>query len=291
MTGNRASATSATRHWLGAVRFRVMECDLWMRGLLGSRTAQMEQEFRRLQALRSEEATTTILGRPLRLAHAAAFEPMYREIFEREIFKFDTDVPSPRIIDCGAHVGMASIYLGLRYQKARITAFEADPRVAAIAKTNLKSFGLHAVEVIAAAVTDREGVATFSATGDLAGRIPAPHDAPDAKAIVVPAVRLASYLEEPIDFLKIDIEGAEHAVLPSIADQLRNVRRMFVEYHGFAAESQDLHEFLGILRRSGFRCYITNASDFRRSPLQDATTFHGMDLQLNIFCVRDAAAF
>lgn len=106
----------------------------------------------------------------------------------------------------------------------------------------------------------------------------------------MPAVRLAPYLEKPVEFLKIDIEGAEHAVLASVADRLRNVRLLFVEHHGFVGEEQRLPEFLQLLSDAGFRYYINSAYDFRRSPLRDRNANHGMDVQLNIFCVRDGAA-
>jgi FkbM family methyltransferase len=211
---------------------------------------------------------------------------MHREIFEREIFRFDTMTPAPRIIDCGAHVGMASIYLGWRHPDARITAFEADPCIATLARKNLDAFGLQRVEVVAAAVTDHDGVVTFSSTGDLAGRVGSGKGLQPRTTITVPAVRLSPYLEEPVEFLKIDIEGAEAVVLTSIADRLHNVRRLFVEYHGFAAEEQGLPEVLEILSRSGFRYYITNAYDFRQAPLSDHRSHCGMDLQLNIFCDR-----
>ena len=259
---------------------------LQVRKACGSRSARLLHEYERLRRCGNGEATTSVLGRPVRLSHAASFEGMHRDIFEREIFKFDTASPSPRIIDCGAHVGMASIYLGLRHADARITAFEADPSIASLCRENVESFGLQSVEVIAAAVTDHDGVATFSSTGDLAGRVGSEQGLQASTTLTVPTVRLAPYLEEPVDFLKLDIEGAEAVVLPSIADRLHNVRRLFVEYHGFAAAEQELSQFLAILSRSGFRYYITNAYDFRRAPLSDHRSYCGMDLQLNIFCDR-----
>jgi len=272
---------------LSKIRQYVCNADLLVRRLVGSRAAQMHYEFDRLRRCGDREATTTILGRPLRLSQACYFEPMYRDIFEREIYKFEAVGSSPRIIDCGAHVGMASIYLGLRHKDARITAIEADPRIAAIARANLDSFDLHQIEVVAAAVTNYDGVATFTGTGDLAGRIGSVQGLETQSQLTVPAVRLSPYLDEPVEFLKIDIEGAETDVLTSIAGQLHNVRLLFVEYHGFAEDAQTLSEFLGILSRSGFRYYVTSAYDFRRCPFKDQNCNVGMDLQLNVFCVRE----
>jgi FkbM family methyltransferase len=271
------------------VRRFVRESDILVRRLLGSRAAWLHCELERLRRCGSHEATTTVLGPPLRLSQARFFEPMYRDIFEREIYKFDAVDAAPRIIDCGANIGMASIYLGRRHPGARITAFEADSDLAALARANLNAFGLGNVEVIAAAVTACGETVHFAATGDLAGRVGRHVTGEVAATRVVPAVRLAPYLEEPIEFLKIDIEGAEASVLASVADRLGNVRRLFVEYHGFSADEQDLPQLLEMLKRSGFRYYVTSACDFRRSPLCDLSTNCGMDLQLNIFCVRPGA--
>jgi FkbM family methyltransferase len=257
--------------------------------MLGSPSARLQQEYGRLARCGSGAATTTILGPPLLLAHAASFEGMHRDIFTREIYKFDAVSESPRILDCGAHVGLASIYLGRRHPGARITAFEADPSIAALARANLDAFGLQHVEVVPAAVADHDGEVTFSATGDLAGRIGREQSLQARATCTVPAVRLTRYLEEPVEFLKMDIEGAEWSALASAANHLHNVGMLFVECHGFAAEQQQFPEFLRMLSDAGFRYYMNSAYDFRRCPLSDTNVNSGMDLQLNIFCVRSGA--
>jgi FkbM family methyltransferase len=279
---HRTLATSCRR--------MLIDSDVTVRSLLGSPSARIQREYARLRRCGRGEATTTILGPRLRLSHAASFEGMHREIFGREIFRLNSTSSSPRMLDCGAHVGLASIYLGQRHPQARITAFEADPAIAALARENLDAFGLQHVEVVAAAVSDDDGMVTFSATGDLAGRIGSTRGLQSPSQRDVPAVRLARYLEEPVEFLKMDIEGAEEAVLVSVADRLHNVQRLFVEYHGFASESQRLPEFLTLLSDVGFRYYITTAYDFRQKPFLDCGDHCGMDVQLNIFCTRDASA-
>jgi hypothetical protein len=67
----------------------------------------------------------------------------------------------------------------------------------------------------------------------------------------VAAVRLRRWLEEPVDLLKLNIEGAEPEVLGDCGDLLRNVRRAIVEYHSFAQEPQELSDLLSILREGG----------------------------------------
>jgi Methyltransferase FkbM domain len=95
-------------------------------------------------------------------------------------------------------------------------------------------------------------------------------------------LRLRAYPTGRVDFLKLEIEGAEVDVLLDCADVLPNVRNVFVEYHSFATEEQRLDELLTLLKTSGFRVYIQTAI----CPPQPfvATPSHlGMDLQLNVF--------
>ena len=52
-----------------------------------------------------------------------------------------TATSTPRILDCGANVGLASLFFRRLYPQARITAFEADPALFAILEANLDANG------------------------------------------------------------------------------------------------------------------------------------------------------
>ena len=65
--------------------------------------------------------------------------------------------PSPRILDCGANVGLASLFFKRRYPAARITAFEADPALFAILDANLRANGAADVEARHAALWTSTG--------------------------------------------------------------------------------------------------------------------------------------
>ena len=54
----------------------------------------------------------------------------------------------------------------------------------------------------------------------------------------VKTVRLKNFLHRSIDFLKIDIEGAEYEVLKDCEEFLFNVDKIFVEYHSIYNEEQ-----------------------------------------------------
>ena len=102
---------------------------------------------------------------------------------------------------------------------------------------------------------------------------------------LVKAVRLRDYLDKPVEFLKIDIEGAEYEVLRDCKDRLHNVVNLFVEYHSLLNEDQKLSEILQIIKDAGFRFYIKEAWENMKYPFIDKKGLH-FDLQLNIFCYR-----
>lgn len=140
------------------------------------------------------------------------------------------------------------------------------------------------IELINAAVWERagDGLRFFADHYD-AGRL---HSALEgAAAISVRSVRLRDYLDQPVDLLKMDIEGAEVIMLRDCSAALRSVRRICVEYHSFADAPQEFDELLSILRVAGFRIQI-HSGKVSLQPFLQIDTFLGMDMQLDIFGIR-----
>ena len=104
---------------------------------------------------------------------------------------------------------------------------------------------------------------------------------------IVKCVRLKDLLNEEIDFLKIDIEGAELAVLKDCSDNLKNVKNLFVEYHGKYDEMFKLNEILEILLRNNFKYYIKEGNAVYSKPFWDKDKIGEYDMLLNIFAFKD----
>jgi FkbM family methyltransferase len=75
--------------------------------------------------------------------------------------------------------------------------------------------------------------------------------------VKVETILLSEYLQKQVDFLKIDIEGAEYNVLEECQNYLKNVKNIFVEYHSFSNKIQVLERILTILKNSVFKFYNT----------------------------------
>lgn len=215
---------------------------------------------------------------------ALSFVWQHKEIFVDEYYLFKPTQPNPVIFDCGANIGTSIAYFRQTHPTARIVAFEADPTIGTILTRNLQQNTISNIEVITKAVwVDDAGVDFGSEASDGSSMF---SDAPKNR---VPSVRLRDYLlrESHIDFLKIDIEGAETAVLDDCRDALSHVQNLFVEFHTYVGQPQALASVVQVIEQNGFRYYV-DTNQHRTRPFLNHR-YRGnasMDLQLNLFAYR-----
>ncbi len=198
--------------------------------------------------------------------HARSFAYNFGEVFLDEEYFFKADSDSPVIVDCGANIGLATMYFKLVFPKARITAIEANPATFTSLEANIKDNSLTDVEPLNIAVVggeETEVSLTFAEAGDLRStRMKELHGkaASEIEEIVVPAVRLSTLLPESVDLLKMDIEGSEQDVIDDIAPKLGQVKNVIIEYHYSANGRHSLGDFILILEKAGFICRIKSAN-------------------------------
>ncbi|RMD99204.1 MAG: FkbM family methyltransferase, partial [Deltaproteobacteria bacterium] len=240
------------------------------------------REWRRLRALpRHVAGTTTILGTPIRFTDAASFLSAYEEIFLHEIYGFAPSRRAPRIIDCGANIGLAVLYWKRRWPDARVIAFEPDPAAYAALLSNCAVFGHHDVEAVCKAVWTAHGPLAFVREGADAGRLGCVRA--EKGNCTVEGYRLRDALGGgPVDLLKLDIEGAEVDVVADCAGRLDAVEHIFVEFHSFLGTEQRLDELWQHLRAAGFRLHV-QATYASPRPFVLRPSSEGMDLRLNVF--------
>ncbi len=223
-------------------------------------------------------------GFKLKVADSLSFIWQVKEIFVDEAYRFKASSAQPVIYDCGANVGTSCLYFKSLYPQATIKAFEADKQIAEVLKANLKTNDLTDVEVTAKAVwIDDQGIEITTDGADGASI----HGTKEK--IPIPSIRLKNLLaEEPvIDMLKIDIEGAEVEVIQDCAEVLGKVQNLFVEYHAYQNQPQQLSKLLEVLEQNQFRYFIRDDQD-RKSPLVNRHFRNDspMDLRLNIFAYK-----
>ncbi len=196
---------------------------------------------------------------------------MVQEIFVENVYMPLTLPNAPSIIDCGANIGMASIRFKDAYPDARILAFEADPLVYQTLVENLERTKLGGVSPINAAVTSQPGVIRFSPDGDMGGRVD------PQGSTSVPAVRLSDYVLEPVDLLKLDVEGSEFDVIEDLVehDKLRLVDKFVIEVHTGSRESAKVERLFGHLNRAGYEIAVRWASPLGNDDANHFSFFAG----------------
>jgi len=211
-----------------------------------------------------------MLDYDLQYSDLLSFCPQWQDIFVKKALEFRPSTDTPRILDCGANVGLASLYFKRAFPGARISAFEADPAIFALLNANLETNGAVDVERIHAALWTSNGTLTFQCEGSDSGMIGGLSGAVAGRPVVVPSLRLRDLLtKERIDLLKLDVEGAEDAVLRDCADVLVNVRAIVMDLHEFDPATRQAPRILELLSVLGF-AYVVD--DFVSLPWRPPST-------------------
>lgn len=159
------------------------------------------------------------------------------------------------IWDLGSNIGLTIADLLSRYPRARVCGVELDGGTAAICRSNIQHWGSRA-ELIHGAVWTSDGSVDYELKHGLefAARVleSADDSSPSPERCV--AISLDSLLEQRgrekmVDYVKMDIEGAEARILTVNTGWAQNVRSIKVETH--APYTTD--ECQADLRRLGFR--------------------------------------
>jgi FkbM family methyltransferase len=196
------------------------------------------------------------------------FYVCYKDIFLGGIYSFSPATDRPRIIDCGANIGVSILYFKCHYPAARVLGFEIDPKILPLLRQTLAENGLDDVEIVEAALADKPDHRSFFIDGKYGSTLfadSATHEGHAWPVICAPTVPLADYLNEPIDLLKMNIEGAEWPVLEAAESKIRQVREIIIEYHHLPGLPRTLHSILALLHRNGFE-YLINDLDASINP-------------------------
>lgn len=186
------------------------------------------------------------------------FETLFHEIFINEIYRFTSNKTCPKIVDCGSHIGLSILYFKMLYPDSKIIAFEPDKESFSILEKNIKVNNLKNIEIFNLALNDSDGLTPFyresSSIWDSCGNSIIKEWGERNGFIVdyVDSTLLYDYLSSPIDFLKMDIEGAEWNVLKSISNKLHLISELALEYHIYDDESKRKLQDLMVIIKANF---------------------------------------
>jgi FkbM family methyltransferase len=139
------------------------------------------------------------------------------------------DGEPPAVVDLGANIGLFSAWVLAHRPDARIVAFEPDPANANVFEQWMRVNHAEAsCQLVRACAAPEAGELRF-VTGEFAASRQA-DGAAGADVAVLPAVDAFPYMQQA-DFLKIDIEGGEWALLADPRFAGLRPRALVLEYH------------------------------------------------------------
>jgi len=190
------------------------------------------------------------------------FFAIFRQVFVRHAYYFETSVANPRIIDCGGNIGMTVLYSKYLYPSAAITVFEPSREVLAVLQRNLERNAIKDVTIVPAAVSGQKGKALIYPRGAAAcgntldkSLVTESPGKNSYEAYEVDTVRLSEYVHEDVDMLKLDIEGSEGIVMHELSTSgaLLKIKQVIMEYHYYpSAPENNLLPILSIFKERGW---------------------------------------
>lgn len=206
------------------------------------------------------------------------FEGLFTEIFFKGTYRLAATPAPIRAIDCGANIGVSLLYIKVRAPQARVLCFEPNPAARAVLEKNVAANGWNeTVRVLPYALGKEKGTVDFFVDSDMAtssGGSLARYSKNKNKltSYTVEVDTLSRYIDGALDFLKMDIEGAEFAVLEELAAQKKMlyIAALQLEYHyipGFS--TRPLSDLLALLATEGFRTAVLPSASTYRTDMRD----------------------
>lgn len=161
---------------------------------------------------------------------------------------------SPLILDMGANIGLSVLTFKHWYPGSKILAFEMDRDNYELALYNTK--GLRDVFFFNCAISAKSGVVEYEKTGREDGYAIGNKEA-GSEYVSVKSFSVGEVIHdndiEIVDFLKMDIEGAEIEILQSDdLSWMQSVKNIAIEFH---LQDDDILKYIKIMEKQGFRVY------------------------------------
>lgn len=229
-----------------------------------------------IKLLRLKVRREMILGFRVHFFKYPVFTSLYRQMFITREYNFRSRTETPFIIDCGSNIGMSVLFFKWLYPKSMVIAFEPEPRTFSLLKKNVEENGLVNVELHNAALSDSDGSIDFFFPPEDPGTLTMSMHATantGTQASKVATTRLSPFISRPVDFVKMDIEGAESRVIEDLVKEgkLKLIREMIMEYHHHMEPTDRLGKMLSILEENGFGYQVHSVvkMPFRKKEYQD----------------------
>jgi FkbM family methyltransferase len=230
----------------------------------------------------------------LRLSITGNYEPFETSLVEREVRNGDV------VLDIGANIGYYTLlFARMAGETGKVFAFEPDLANFRLLQRNVERNGYRNVDLVPQAVSRLTGrLSLFLSPTNMGDhRV---YDSQDGRnSIQVDAIRLDDHFRSyqgRIDFIKMDIQGAEADALQGMEALLRSHRgiKLMTEFWpvGLKRAGTEPSVFLDRLLGHGFKLFWINERDQRVEPADIPRLLHDYpperETYTHLWCVRSA---
>ena len=164
------------------------------------------------------------------------------------------------VVDIGAHIGGFAVRAARLAHRGRVYAYEPFSKNYALLIENRQLNGLENLHIENRAVSDRRGKMPLYMPGDN-GALGSLMQDTSSSMEMVQATTLSDIITEhgieQIDYLKVDVEGAEYDILFNCPQEtFARVRRVVMEYHDFEGDTRSHRDLVYLLNSHGFKVIV-----------------------------------
>jgi FkbM family methyltransferase len=219
------------------------------------------------------------------------YESAETELVKNQINKGDI------VVDMGANVGYYTlIFAGLVGKNGKVFAFEPDRDNFALLSKNVKENKFDNVILVNKAVSDKNGKTKLYLSEENKGDHRIYDSGENRDSVMVDVVCLNDFLNEykhKIDFIKMDIQGAEGNAIKGMTNFIENNKKIKIltEFWPIGLSSFNFNpkEFLEILEDYGFNFYDIRREGTIKATKDEILKKYPADRidHTNLFCIKN----
>ncbi len=180
-----------------------------------------------------------------------------QEVFEERVYSdYFPFYEKAIVIDIGGHYGYFSVFANRNlHPESKIYSFEPSKGNFHAFLENIKSNNIGNVFVNNVAIGEVEGQVNLNLSNASNHSIVLDYKASKRQSVLVKQFHqiVEEYNIDKIDFLKIDCEGAEYAILDSLEFELfQRIKIVSLEFHDLKSKKYNANYLIGLFRKMGF---------------------------------------
>jgi FkbM family methyltransferase len=176
------------------------------------------------------------------------------EVFFCHAYRSPRPLPADRVrkvVDLGSNVGYSVVYLGREFPQATIEAFEPHPEHVRQINRHVEMNGLKDRVVVRTAAAGNRSCRMFLLDAENQSVLVSREGPGRFEVSVIDWLEAAA--DQPIDFLKMDIEGSEYMILFDPRFARMNVANLAVEWHETPERPEGGDDIAELLQGLGYR--------------------------------------